>query len=262
MRESILNKVILLIAVILLSSCKTKKAVVAPVTQSAVTSEEPVFSREDILRNINAKQTVFSTISLKAKAKLLIDDKDNDVTLNIRMQKDKVIWVSASIGIEVARVLITPDSLRMFSRFRDVYVSEPFSYIHGYANKHLNFPALQNLLIGNYMSEFAGADAKVDWKDNKASLAGFVDEITYLIKFNSAFKAFQTNLRDEKANRELIVSYSNFVDVEEQILPQTVKISSEAGDKRVEVILNYSDISLNRSLEFPFSVPKKYTNRK
>ena len=166
------------------------------------------------------------------------------------------------MGIEVARILITPDSLKMFSRFRDVYVAEPFSYIHQYANKQITFSALQNILIGNYMPEFAGPDAKVDFKENQASLAGVMEDLNYLINFNSANKVVVTNLKDEKDGRTLIVNYLDFTDVNEQIIPNAVKISSEAGAKNVEISLNYSQITLNQSLEFPFSVPKKYTNKK
>ncbi len=262
MRGSISNKIVLLLAVLTFTACKTKKAIVVPVLPQAAATEKPAFSREDLLRNISAKQTVFNTLSLKAKAKLLIDEKDNDVTLNIRMQKDKIIWISASVGVEVARILITPDSLRMFSRFRDVYVSEPFSFIYQYANKQITFSTLQNLLIGNYMPELAGEQAKVDFVDNKVVLAGLIEEITYLINFNSAFKVAETRLKDEKENQSLVVNYSDFAEVNEQIIPGTVKISSKAGTKKVEINLNYSQIFLNQSLEFPFNIPKKYTNRK
>ena len=78
---------------------------------------------------IKAGQLNFNTFSGKAKTKLDINGSSNDVTLNIRIQKGQKIWVSvtAIAGIEVARALITPDSILVINKLQGLYLRKPLA---------------------------------------------------------------------------------------------------------------------------------------
>ncbi|RYG21494.1 MAG: DUF4292 domain-containing protein, partial [Chitinophagaceae bacterium] len=60
-----------------------------------------------------------------------VNGNENNVTMLIRIEKDKKIWVSvtAIAGIEVARAVITPDSLLLRDNLNKTYARKPFSYI-------------------------------------------------------------------------------------------------------------------------------------
>ena len=49
---------------------------------------------------------------------VFVNEKAIPLNANIRMQKDSVIWISATalLGIEAVRLLITPDSFKMINR--------------------------------------------------------------------------------------------------------------------------------------------------
>ena len=108
------------------------------------------------LAAIKAQQVVFDTFSGRASTKLDINGSSNDVTLNIRLKKDKQIWVSitALLGIEVARALITPDSIKVINKLQGLYLKKPFSFIYQYASRQVNYKTIESLLVGNVMQSF------------------------------------------------------------------------------------------------------------
>ena len=60
----------------------------------------------------------FTTFYGKAKADFSSERASGNVTVYIRMQKDSVIWISITgpLNIEGARVLITPDSVKIINK--------------------------------------------------------------------------------------------------------------------------------------------------
>src|SRR4051812_8372329 len=119
MRKNILNKLLIATCLIVMVSCKARKklVVVTPPPAPVVPANKPV----NPIDAIKAQQVNFNTFAAKADAKLNIDGEDNDVTLNIRIARDKKIWVSVVkhvivADIEVARALITPDSIYVINK--------------------------------------------------------------------------------------------------------------------------------------------------
>src|SRR4051812_29184607 len=100
MKRSILNKFAVLLFLLIFIGCKVKKGVI----QQAPSVSGLSYSKTEILDNIIAKQANFNTLAMRAKTTLNIDNSSNNVTMIIRIQKDKAIWVSATAiaGLEVA----------------------------------------------------------------------------------------------------------------------------------------------------------------
>src|SRR5690606_27267881 len=108
MKKNILNKLIIVCCIIIVAGCKSKKAIVVNRNVPVVKSASDALTK---ITAIRSKQLTFNTFSAKAKTQLDINGDNNDCTLNIRVNRDKKIWVSitAILGIEVARAVITPD---------------------------------------------------------------------------------------------------------------------------------------------------------
>jgi hypothetical protein len=281
MKKNILNKLLLVLLLPVLFSCRTKKMVVQavnpaqPQTESVsatattispapasvpATSTAPAFSKTEVFSSINSKQTVFSTLSVRAKADLNIDNKNNDVTMNIRIEKDKAIWISltALIGLEVARVLITPDSIKIRDNINGEYTKKPFSYIYGFTNRQINFNTLQSLFVGNPAPEVLTERSTVTMNDKSPALSGSLGELIYAVVFNDNYRIIRTDLKDARAKQMLTITYGDFTSVSGQTVPQSVNIKSVAADKNIGVNLSYSRLELNVPVEMPFSVPSRF----
>src|ERR1700761_6438503 len=129
MKENISNKLLVVCCLLTMLGCHAhKKLVASPAVKAPSANANGI---EDKLSAIRAKQVNFNTFSAKAKTSLNINGDTHDVTLNIRINNNKEIWasVTALLGIEVARAVITPDSILVLNKLQGLYIKKPFSFI-------------------------------------------------------------------------------------------------------------------------------------
>jgi len=251
-----LNKVLIACCLLVVVSCKARK--VAATTNVVVAKHPSKLAIE--LNDIRSHQLTFTTFSGKAKTSLDISGSKNDVTMNIRIANNKKIWVSitALLGIEVARAVITPDSIMIVNRLQGIYIKKPFSFIYAYANNQVNYNMLQALLTGNAVPSLLNADAKLDTANNGTILSGNLEDIVYRLMLNPELRVTQTNLDNHNQGVSLQVSNANFIQAGTQKLPSQINIASVAKDKNIQVNLHYVKVDLNQPQDYPFSIPSGY----
>lgn len=260
MRKSILNSVALVTIILFATACGTRKAVVI-VPKPKVDSIVPPDTKSETLNLLKSKQLQFNTLSLKGKANLNIDGDANDVTMNFRIKDKKVIWVSITAGgglIEVARALITPDSIKIMDRLKSRYIKKPFSYIYGFTNKQVNFNTLQEILTGNAISDFLKLDADIKINNGVWMLSGTKESLDYKFLFNTLYKVQETDLSDSKSGQALKVTYDSYQKLDNYLFPSSLKISTMSGTKQININMDYVKIDGNTNLSFPFNVPNRY----
>ncbi|HQS05583.1 MAG: hypothetical protein B7X86_07180 [Sphingobacteriales bacterium 17-39-43] len=263
MKKNILiNTVYVLVLLFALTSCKAKKVIlpVAAVPESPAVSAEADNTRKNKLKSINESDMVFNTLAVKSKAVLSINDKSNDVNMNFRIKNNEVIWVSitALAGLEVARALITPDSVKILNRLDNVYIKKPFSYIYEFTNEQINFRTLQSILIGNTVSEFITDSTELNMESDEAKLRSILGGLTYNLRVSSQNKVVYTNLNDQIAKQELTANYSDFILVNQQQIPHTVVMDSKVKTKKFLLDLKFLKVDLDGPLELPFRVPERF----
>jgi hypothetical protein len=212
------------------------------------------------LAAIKAQQVNFNTFSGKAKTNLDINGNSNDVTLNIRINKGKKIWVSitAILGVEVARAVITPDSILLINRLEGVYMKKPFSYVYAYASKQVNYKTLESLLIGNAIPELLTEKSEFVTTSNTTTLSGSLDDLLYKLIVGADNKVTQTNLNNQNEGQSLQVANNAFIQASNRILPSQIDIASVVKDKKVHINLHYTKVDFDQQLEYPFSIPDRY----
>ena len=246
---------------LLVFSCKSRKPlIVKRVAADSTVAVKPVDTKAAKLTVIKAKQTSFNTFSGKAKTKLDIGGSSNDVTLNIRILKDKKIWVSvtAIAGIEVARAVITPDSIMLVNRLQSVYLRKPFSYINKFAGKQINYKTLESVLIGNAIPELLTEDADFLSANGNTTLSGNLNDVVYKLILGPDLKTTQTNLTNQSAAQTLQVTNSVFIQATNRIIPSQIDMASVVKDKKIQVNLHYTKADFDQPQEYPFSIPSRY----
>ena len=262
MRRNTLNKLLIVCICCSLAvfGCKAKKqAIVAP--KSVATIPDKSLSKLDAIR---ASQSSYNTFSGKAKTKLDINGSSNDVTLNIRIQKGKKIWVSvtAIAGIEVARALITPDRLLVIHQLHGLYLQKPFAYIYSYTSHQINFDSLEALLVGNAIPQLINEDAKLQADSGRTVMSGNLQELTYKLVLGIDLKSNHTELTDQDAGQSLTVDNSAFIAATNRVLPSQIDMSSVMPKKKVKMNLHYIKADFDQPLEYPFSIPSGYSPAK
>jgi len=242
------------------SGCKTKKAIVAIPKATEKPINEAEAKKSEQLKLLSGKDLSFNTLSLKAKANLDINGNSNNVTMNIRMQRNEKIWVSitAIAGIEVARALITPDSIKVRNNLQGVYLKKPFSYAYKFTNKQVDFKLLQAIFSGNTIAAFMKETSELKQENGTWVLSGQQQDLAYRMLFNTLMKVSEDNLNDVQTGQALKVQYGEYQQVNNALFPSSVKINSIAGKQKISIDLDFSKIESNVPLEFPFTVPAKY----
>lgn len=266
MRRDMLNRGVYIVLILgLFTSCKTRKAATVPVTpadsvvsQAAESANSP---RDEKLASVKNNQANFNTLSGKAKAALSIGNNSNDVTMNIRIRNNETIWVSvtAIAGLEVARALITPDSVRVINRLENEYIKKPFSYLHEFTNNKITFATLQSVLVGNVIPEFITGSTEVDLSGSRPELKSSIGSMLYQVFVNDQSKVVSANLSDATAAQSLFVSYGDFQLVSQQQIPHSIVMKSQAKSKSINLDLKFSKIELDVPVDIPFRVPDRYT---
>jgi len=276
MKRSILNKLLLAGCLLAMVSCKAKKLATAalpvdvPPTISHVPAATPALGPVVIAKNNNrmnaarAAQLTFNTFSAKAAAKLDIDGDKNDVDINIRIDHDKKIWVSITktvfVTIDVARVVITPDSLMFVDKIHGTYEKKPFSYLYQYTNNQVSYKMLEALLTGNTIPEvLQDSNASFQADNGLTTLAGTLQDLVYSLLLGTDMKPTQFNLSNHNAGLSLQENNSMFIPVGGKIVPSQIDILSAAQNKKIQVNLHYTKVDLDLPLTYPFSIPANYT---
>ena len=75
----------------------------------------------------------------------------DDLSGQLRMRKDSLVWLSltATMGIEIARVKVSTDSVWILNRLEKTYVAEPMKNVSEYLGIPLSLTLLQTLLLDN-----------------------------------------------------------------------------------------------------------------
>jgi hypothetical protein len=258
MRGNTLNKLFIICCVLAMVSCKARKQVVVNPKSAGNAPVSLVMTK---LNEIRKSQADFITFSGKARTSLDINGNSNDVTLNIRIQKGQKIWVSvtAIAGIEVARALITPDSLLVINKLQGLYLKKPFSYVYAYTSNQIDYSSLEALLVGNAIPQLLNENSKFQADSGRIILSGNLQELVYKLILGPDMKASHTELADGTQNQSLTVDNTTFIQAENRVLPSQINMSSTAKSKKVQMNLHYIKADFDLPLEYPFSIPSRYS---
>jgi hypothetical protein len=104
-----------------------------------------------IIAKMQEAELNYEWLSAKLSTELLTTDKKQSFKANLRMRKDSIIWLSISpaLGIEVARVILTPDSLKVIDKWNDTYYLGNYSLIESKMAITFDFKLLQDMIVGN-----------------------------------------------------------------------------------------------------------------
>jgi hypothetical protein len=106
-----------------------------------------------ILKRYEPNVFQFDWLGMKMSAEVFDGENNQGFKANVRMRKDSIIWISISpaLGVEVFRVLITPDSIKYVSKVpgdKHYYLGS-LEVISDIAEADMSFQMIQDILVGN-----------------------------------------------------------------------------------------------------------------
>lgn len=266
---------ILVLSTFIISSCKTTRKVEKPVVIKTNRQFEEK-GAEVLLKNIMDSAFYGRWINAKANVTAKVGDETNSFNINMRMCRDSSIWVSVTplLGIEAVRVLLTPDSVKFLDRIHREYKITGYKFINDLLHlSNLDFDVVQGILIGNLFAFRKNKFNSVYLEDqqyilstlSKRKLKRSLEEkdpskpvIQDFYVDGNSYHITKLYIEDNRgANKTLLTEYSDFQMTNEGVFPHQSKTIIKA-EKDIQIDIEYSKISIDDTLDFPFSVPKSY----
>lgn len=243
---------IILLALIVVS-CGSRRAATGIATKDAEAS--------GIIEKHYADETDFETLTGKLRTVYENEERSQSVNLTFRMEKDKAIWLSASVlGFPVAKAYITPTNVSYYEKVGKTYFDGDFSYLSDILGTPLDFEKLQNLLLGQ-----AIYDLRTEEYEFSETARGYQflpskeGDIKKMFLLNpSNLKADAQQLAQEHENRSVTVTYSGYQEISGKLFPKDIKIVANEGGKSTNIDLTYRSLEINEELSFPFDIPTGY----
>ena len=235
-------------------SCGTKKAVTGTVSENV--------STKSIIKAHNNSEASFNTLQARIKGSYKTVDEDQSISISVRMEKDKAIWMSAKLAgiIPLAKVYITPNQVQYYEKIEGTYFDGDFSLLSDWLGMELDFNKVQNLLLGQAIyplekNELSLSFTETDYilKSNESSLLKTMFAIQ-----SSNFRLKGQRIERVAKNESVFITYEDYEEVEKQWFPKKIKIIVTQEEKSTQIEVDYRDIDLDEPVSFPFSIPSGY----
>ena len=273
---------IVLCVILGFSSCKT--------TRVATTSKAVVkpMSTARLVRNIENNTFDYKHLSIK-KINCQFDNGRVSASFkaSIYAEKDEQITLMLSkLNIPMARLWLTPDSVKFINYLEDSYYLDDYSYLSDMLHMNLDFDIV-NAIISNDV--FSLSNQKGDADENytttiengmyvlqsvrdsqtgenkpvrrikRGERPGSVLQTMYVDPVT--FNLHKLTLEDALNARKLSIDYSNFTPVGKQLYPGEIFLSLLSPDSNMQMKIKLDNFSLEKEKGVRFKVPEKFTRK-
>ena len=247
-----------------INSCKTK-------TATTDYGEIVLLSPKKIIEESNSKFLYPQYMSASIKVKYQSKKKKASFNANLRLEKDKKIWVNISfLGISFARAIVTPDGVSMYERQNHTTFTGDFKYLSKLLGIELDFYQLQSLILGKPIQEI-----------NTRKYKTLISKNSYLLEYENNrklskvgentgdyIKRYWYNPISFELERQLIsqpdrkitlmVDNENYELVGgKYLIPDNINL--QIIDDSVTLLkIEYKGIKVDKKISFPFKIPVDY----
>lgn len=214
---------------------------------------------KELIRQNKNNSARFKTFQAKVKIDYTHDNKTQGYTVNLRMEKDKVIWINSVLGL--ARVMITPDQVSFYDKINNQYFEGDYGLLSDLLGVELDFKKVENLLLGEAIFNLKVDNYKISTQENSYVLQPKVQQTVLELFFllnPGHFKMDSQQFYQPLKRRILEIDYKTYQKVNKQIFPENLKIIAVEDTEEVIIEMEYRSVTLNEELRFPFKIPSGF----
>ena len=246
----------------LFAACKT------PVG-TATTNAEIMKTEEAFFSSVLDHTFRFNTLSARLKLDFAGQQQEFSSTVLLKMIYNDRLQLSIRpiLGIEVFRIEITNDSVKILDRMNKRYMIDSYDNLRGKTDIDFNFRNLQALFT-NQM--FVPGESDISskhfrrfrmTKNNNFAILKLRDNngIYYTFTANADEKLMSTNIEDTSGNQSLTWNYNDFQTINRQLFPMKMTAQLSNDNKALgTAILTFSSPEINNPLKTDFDIPSGY----
>lgn len=273
-------------SLLVVTSCRHKKKLQKTEVPVVVVEKEDTLtgrcrldykSAKTLSRHVRENEFDFTWINAKANVETMIDEKEESFDIRVKMRKDSAMLISIQylLGVDVARVLITRDSVKFVNYINRTYFKGDINYINDLLQADLDYDLLQAVLFGN-SAEFQDEDSKLKPVADRQSchyllsterkrklrriqhgVSELKEALQTLTLNPDNYKILKNEFIDPTTNRMFVANYSNFTQKDSVFAPYHVNIDIVAQKKAV-IKIDYVRIEKNSPQKLSINIPSKY----
>ena len=211
-----------------------------------------------VVKSHEASFADFKTLKARVGVDYQDDKQSRSITMNLRMEKGKHIWMSASLlGFTLAKVHITPDRVQFYEKLNKRYFDGDFRLISDFLGEELDFEQLEKVLMGQAVEPLLNYNYSVAENSYVFRADGAFSKLFRIRP--SDFKLSQQAISKPAENSFLMIKYPEYQEVGKIIIPQVINIDAKRNQRFSKVNLDFNRVELDEDLSFPFEIPDGYT---
>lgn len=208
-------------------------------------------------------------VTARAKIELNAGASPMSVNANLRIRRGEIIRISVTpfLGIEVARIDITPKHILAVDRMNKRYVEVGFSEISGMLNTELDFNIIQSLMLNEIFlpgkDKLSLSDADRFMLSPSGNQACLQVKGTRRIEYSFFTSAADGRLEETVASLKgapysLHCRYDDFIMLGSDVFPQSIDMYADGTGKKYSLNMKLSRIGTDSDWDAETELSSKY----
>lgn len=228
---------------------------------------------EQVLTSMHTAQPTFDFFAARFSGTATLNGMDTDIAGTIRIRKDSAIYISIApiLGIEVARILVTPTQVRLLNRLENTYFDGDMQMLNSMLRADLDYHMLQSLLLASDFPHFSADNFRLSTEQEALRLSSparrrirtthtRAEPLAHTLWLNpQSYRIMRSELSENSSNRTVSAIYPTYTTAQGQSLPSELLIAFAEEQSQALLTLRYSRITLDQPQQITFSIPSKYT---
>ena len=253
----------LLVTVVVVTSCSSTKKLSKSVSVGNLTQKEYI---DKIIDNGN----MYDAVSAKSVFTLSLGNKEPlSVGGSLKIKKGKAIMLSATplLGIEVARMEITPSGVLVIDRMKKRYVKVTFGELNAYLNNNLDYNSLESLFLNSIFIPGVNSLTSRDSDhfivtkegDNVLLSLDNSKKLGYTFKTSSLDGLLtQSDIYIKGSQYKLQWRYNKFKPFLNGVFPSNMNVNIDGIDKKLSLEIYLTKLTNNSDWEVTTDISQRY----
>lgn len=261
-----LLSLLLLIIILFSYSCKTTKQ--GPVGETTINDSINATMISDSLDHYTNEIPIFQVKQTNqwysSRISIGMSSSDEEISGFMVNRRDSLLYLNINkFGIEIARVVLTKDSILMINRFEKTYYRGDYSIVNKLYGISLTFDMIQSIFLAETFSGFTTNGKEITNSDSTLSISipRYTDSI-HKISINQQLtvdkktnRLIRNRVKDINTQQVTSITYGSYETIETFVFPNVYTIELPG----MNITITAKSAKVNIPGPTSLNIPQKYT---
>lgn len=248
---------------LIFGACKSKKGIgnALPQADTNNTALESKNKYIELYNSIKAQESNYNYLMCKGECEYNDGKNSYNFDIQLEMEKGKYIYIRATylLGIEVAKLYITPTQIQIVNHLEKTNTLSSFEYLKKLSSANLQFQNLENMLLGNAIFEQIPEQCTIDSSASQYILQTLVEGAVQQCFYgkNKIAKLELIKLENQIKNQNFEIKYQEYTANGTEFYPSQLAINIRA-EKNLGCLMKLFNFAYEKKKDPQIRVPASY----